>query len=246
MEIPSEMNGNITEILVSEGDELKPGHLLMKIEVSRDETEPASPIEEQAPQEAPSVANITTPQETQIEKLDSRKTLDDSPITSNVFASPGVRRLARELNINLEIMNGTGQKGRITKDDLNGYIKLQMAMSSGNVSAPKQEVDFSQWGEIEILKLTRIKRITGERLQRAWHTIPHVTQFDEADITDLNNYRKSLNNESSDKNIKITFLPFLMKAVTIVLKEMPEFNSSLDHTDQNLILIHQADLRFLL
>jgi pyruvate dehydrogenase E2 component (dihydrolipoamide acetyltransferase) len=133
-------------------------------------------------------------------------------------------------------MNGTGQKGRITKDDLNGYIKLQMAMSSGNVSAPKQEVDFSQWGEIEILKLTRIKRITGERLQRAWHTIPHVTQFDEADITDLNNYRKSLNNESSDKNIKITFLPFLMKAVTIVLKEMPEFNSSLDHTDQNLIL----------
>ena len=236
MEIPSEMNGNITEILVSEGDELKPGHLLMKIEVSRDETEPASPIEEQAPQEAPSVANITTPQETQIEELDSRKTLDDSPITSNVFASPGVRRLARELNINLEIMNGTGQKGRITKDDLNGYIKLQMAMSSGNVSAPKQEVDFSQWGEIEILKLTRIKRITGERLQRAWHTIPHVTQFDEADITDLNNYRKSLNNESSDKNIKITFLPFLMKAVTIVLKEMPEFNSSLDHTDQNLIL----------
>ena len=236
MEIPSETNGIITEILVSEGDELKPGHLLMKIEVSQDEKEPVSPKKEQATQEDSSVSNTITQQKIQIEELDSRETMDIGSVASNVFASPGVRRFARELNISLQIIKGTGQKGRITKDDLNSYIKLQMAMSSGNVSAPKKDVDFSQWGEIEILKLTRIKQITGERLQHAWQTIPHVTQFDEADITDLNNYRKSLNNESRDKNIKITFLPFLMKAVTMVLKEMPEFNSSLDHTDQNLIL----------
>ena len=96
-----------------------------------------------------------------------------------MFASPGVRRLARELGINLQIINGSGPKGRITKDDLNGYIKLQMAMSAGRIPSPQSEIDFSQWGEVEVKKLTRIKRITGERLQRAWQTIPHVTQFDE-------------------------------------------------------------------
>jgi len=153
-----------------------------------------------------------------------------------VFASPGVRRLARELGINLQVIKGSGQKNRITKNDLNSYIKLQMAISSGNIPAQKQEIDFSQWGEVEVQKLTRINRITGQRLQQAWQTIPHVTQFDNADITDLDSYRKKLKTKAAEQDIKVTFLPFLMRAATIVLKEMPEFNSSLDHTDQNLVL----------
>jgi pyruvate dehydrogenase E2 component (dihydrolipoamide acetyltransferase) len=156
--------------------------------------------------------------------------------SGGTFASPGVRRLARELGINLQTIKGSGQKGRITKDDLNGYIKLQMAMSSGITPKLKKEVDFSQWGDIEVQKLTKIKRITGERLQQAWQAIPHVTQFDEADITALDSYRKKLKKEGATKGIKVTFLPFLMKVVTAVLKEMPIFNSSLDYTDQNLVL----------
>jgi len=225
MEIPADVNGSITEILVSAGDELKAGHMLMKIELSGDAPKEKSPVEEQPQIEKP-------PPQIEITKPN----LEDMSSNNTMFASPGVRRLARELGINLQVIKGSGQKNRITKNDLNNYIKLQMAISSGNIPADKQEIDFSQWGEVEVQKLTRINRISGQRLQRAWQTIPHVTQFDNADITDLDNYRKILKKQATEKDIKVTFLPFLMKAATIVLKEMPEFNSSLDHTDQNLVL----------
>ena len=225
MEIPADVNGSITEILVSAGDELKAGHILMKIELSGDTPKEKAPVEEQPQIEKP-------PPQIEITKPN----LEDTSSNNTMFASPGVRRLARELGINLQVIKGSGQKNRITKNDLNNYIKLQMAISSGNIPAQKQEIDFSQWGEVEVQKLTRINRITGQRLQQAWQTIPHVTQFDSADITDLDIYRKKLKIKVAEQDIKVTFLPFLMKAVTIVLKEMPEFNSSLDHADQNLVL----------
>ena len=229
MEIPAEVNGTIAEILVAAGDEVKTGHLLMKIEIFGKEPEEESPTKEKS---APVLeVELKKPEPPQPELV-----LQDTSSADTVFASPGVRRLARELGINLQIIKGSGQKGRITKDDLNGYIKLQMALSSGTIPAPPLEIDFSQWGQIEIQKLTRIKRITGQRLQQAWQSIPHVTQFDEADITDLDAYRTELKTEVAKQGVKITFLPFLMKAVAIVLKEMPEFNSSLDHTGQNLVL----------
>jgi len=229
MEIPAEVNGTIAEILVAAGDEVKTGHLLMKIEIFGKAPEEESPTKEKS---APVLeVELKKPEPPQLELV-----LQDTSSADNVFASPGVRRLARELGINLQIIKGSGQKGRITKDDLNGYIKLQMALSSGTISAPPLEIDFSQWGQIEIQKLTRIKRITGQRLQQAWQSIPHVTQFDVADITELDAYRKELKTEVVKQGVKIMFLPFLMKAVAIVLKEMPEFNSSLDHTGQNLVL----------
>jgi len=229
MEIPAEVNGTIAEILVAAGDEVKTGHLLMKIEIFGKAPEEESPTKEES---APVLeVELKKPEPPQPELV-----LQDTSSADTVFASPGVRRLARELGINLQIIKGSGQKGRITKDDLNGYIKLQMALSSGTISAPPLEIDFSQWGQIEIQKLTRIKRITGQRLQQAWQSIPHVTQFDVADITELDAYRKELKTEVVKQGVKIMFLPFLMKAVAIVLKEMPEFNSSLDHTGQNLVL----------
>ena len=227
MEIPADVNGSITEILVSAGDELKPGHILMKIELSGDAPKEKVPVEEKTQKEK------SPPQ---IERTEPKLHLEDLGSSNTAFASPGVRRLARELGINLQVIKGSGQKNRITKNDLNSYIKLQMAISSGSIPAQKQEIDFSQWGEVEVQKLTRINRITGQRLQQAWQTIPHVTQFDNADITDLDSYRKKLKIKAAEQDIKVTFLPFLMKAATIVLKEMPEFNSSLDHTDQNLVL----------
>ncbi|MDC0480504.1 2-oxo acid dehydrogenase subunit E2 [Candidatus Marinimicrobia bacterium] len=227
MEIPADVSGSISEIFVATGDELKPGHLLMKIELSGDAPKTEINVKEKPPETNP---------ETIVQEIVPEPILENFGSNDNVFASPGVRRLARELGINLQGIKGSGQKGRITKNDLNGYIKLQMAMSSGAIPAPKQEIDFSQWGDVEVQKLTRIKRITGERLQQAWQSIPHVTQFDEADITDLDAYRKKLKKVGTEKGIKVTFLPFLMKAVSMVLKEMPEFNSSLDFTDQNLVL----------
>jgi pyruvate dehydrogenase E2 component (dihydrolipoamide acetyltransferase) len=197
----------------------------MKIELSGD-----APKEKVSAEEQPQIKKPPP----QIEITEPKTHLEESNKTE--FATPGVRRLARELGINLQIIKGSGQKNRITKNDLNNYIKLQMAISSGSIPAQKQEIDFSQWGEVEVQKLTRINRITGQRLQQAWQTIPHVTQFDSADITDLDIYRKKLKIKIAEQDIKVTSLPFLMKAVTIVLKEMPEFNSSLDHADQNLVL----------
>jgi len=230
MEIPAEVSGIVKDILVAAGDELKTGHLLMKIEVSDtngEDGEPETAVEEEI--------EPTADLEPEISETTPIPALEDSGSMDHVFASPGVRRLARELGINLQMIQGTGLKGRITKDDLNAYIKLQMAVSSGTLPAPQPEIDFSQWGDIEVQKLTRIKRITGERLQQAWQSIPHVTQFDEANITELDALRKEMKTAGAEKNIKVTFLPFLMKATAVVLKEMPEFNSSLDHTGQNLV-----------
>ena len=232
MEIPAEVNGTVTEIVVAAGDEVKTGQLLIKIEIS-DSTD--SVIEE--PVLTEETKQIITPtDEEKAQEVTLSPVIEDTGSTDNVFASPGVRRLARELGISLQIIKGSGPKGRITKDDLNGYIKLQMAISSGSIPVPQPVIDFSQWGDVEVQKLTKIKRITGKRLQQAWQLIPHVTQFDAADITDLDDLRKEVKKEGAEKGINVTFLPFLMKALSIVLKEMPEFNSSLDHTNQNLVL----------
>ena len=238
MEIPSDFTGTLKEILVSTGDEVSTGQLLMKIDSSdessdqdkkEDETDKTVDLSESKSEVEDSDLGNTA--STQTPKLDLNLSSD------GIFASPGVRRLARELQINLNHINGTGEKNRITKDDLNNYILRQMASSSGSsIPTPIVQEDFSQWGEIENQKLTKIKRITGKRLQAAWQTIPHVTQFDEADITDLDSYRKKLKEKLLKDGIKITFLPFLIKALTHVLKEMPEFNSSLDSSSTNLVI----------
>ena len=232
MEIPAEVNGTVTEISVSTGDEVKTGQLLIKIEIS-DSTDA---VEEEPIFTEETEQTATPSDEKKSSEITQSSAIEDNSSTDNIFASPSVRRLARELGINLKIIKGSGPKGRITKDDLNGYIKLQIAMSSGSIPVPQPVIDFSQWGDVEVQKLTKIKRITGERLQQAWKLIPHVTQFDEADITDLDVLRKEVKKSGAKKGINVTFLPFLMKALSIVLKEKPEFNSSLDHTNQNLVL----------
>jgi len=232
MEIPAEVNGTVTEIAVAAGDEVKTGQLLIKIEIS-DSTDAVvkKPFLSEETEQI-----VTPPEEEKTQEVTLSPVIEDTNSTDNVFASPGVRRLARELGINLQTIKGSGPKRRVTKDDLNGYIKLQMAMSAGPIPAPQPVIDFSQWGDVEVQKLTKIKRITGERLQQAWQLIPHVTQYDAADITDLDTRRKELKKAGAEKSIKVTFLPFLMKALSVVLKEMPEFNSSLDHNNQNLVL----------
>jgi pyruvate dehydrogenase E2 component (dihydrolipoamide acetyltransferase) len=135
-------------------------------------------------------------------------------------------------------MNGTGAKNRIIKEDVKAWVKQALAQgNSGGLGVePMPEIDYSQFGEIETQSLTRINKLTGKFLHRNWVTVPHVTQFDEADITELEKFRKQLNEENKKEGTRITVLAFLMKALVSSLKEFPRFNSSLDHTGESLIL----------
>ena len=228
MEIPSDYDGKITEVLVEEGKDVVTGEPLFKIEI-QDSTK--EEIEEETKKED------KTKEQTEV-KVESKAVFQPniSRVGDDVFASPGVRRLARELGVDLRLIKGTGAKGRTTKEDLHSYIRIKMQEGSGLSKPPKKPIDFSQWGDIEYQKLTKVNKITGSRLQEAWQDIPHVTQHNSADITDLNDYRKKLKSEAEKEGIKITFLPFLMKASVLVLKEMIRFNSSLDENEENLII----------
>lgn len=225
MEIPSENSGIVKEVFVAMGDEVKTGESLLSIETTSDnKDEQDIQKTEEGPKEVveKSVKPVEAKQETR-------------PSTDKTFASPGVRRLSRELEIDLSLVGATGEKGRITKEDLHGYIKQKMVQGGSITASSFPKIDFSQWGVVENTPLTKIQKITGERLQQAWQTIPHVTQFDEADISVLNSKRIELKKEGLKKNIKVTFLPFIIKAVVKALKEFPRFNSSLDHLGENLV-----------
>jgi len=228
MEIPSDYDGKITEVLVEEGKDVVTGEPLFKIDI-QDSTK--EKIEEETKKEDKN-------KEKKEVKVESKAVFEPNiaRVGDDVFASPGVRRLARELGIDLRLIKGTGAKGRTTKEDLHSYIRIKMQEGSGLSKPPKKPVDFSQWGDIEYQKLTKVNKITGSRLQEAWQDIPHVTQYNSADITDLNDYRKELKSEAEKEGIKITFLPFLMKASVLVLKEMIRFNGSLDENEENLII----------
>ncbi len=157
-------------------------------------------------------------------------------------ASPSVRRLARELGVDLKGVEGSGRKGRITEEDLKSHVKQRMeapaaapAAGGGLAVADAPKVDFSKFGEIEEEKLSRIKRISGPNLHRNWVSIPHVTQFDQADITEMEAFRKSSQRQAEASGTKMTPLVFLIKAVVAALKEFPHFNASLSHDGETLI-----------
>ncbi|BAU56532.1 dihydrolipoyllysine-residue acetyltransferase [Halorhodospira halochloris] len=165
-------------------------------------------------------------------------------------ASPAVRRYARELGVDLGLVSGSGRYGRIRKDDVQAFVKQTMQQAAATSAAPGPaaegtasgaipplpEIDFSQFGEVERVPLTRIQRLSGPHLHRSWLNVPHVTQFDEADITELESFRKSMQPEAENRGVKLTPLAFLVKAVSAALHEMPRFNSSLAADGQELIV----------
>jgi pyruvate dehydrogenase E2 component (dihydrolipoamide acetyltransferase) len=158
-----------------------------------------------------------------------------------LHASPSIRRYARELGVNLEAVIGTGAKGRILKQDVMAHIKAAMSSpgtgATGGLAVPAMpEIDFSRFGEIEVIPLSRIRKISGAHLHRSWVSVPHVTQFDEANITDLEAFRKSLAKEAEKKGVRLTPLVFMMKALVASLKEFPDFNASLEAGGDRLIL----------
>ncbi len=264
MEIPSPHAGTIDQLSVKVGDRVNEGDAIATLTLrdgdaaeddagDKDDAKAEVPTAETAPESEPKPA---TPADDSAE-ASQQKTgaalgserrphpgADSSVVGMNkklVHASPSIRRYARELGVNLEQVIGSGPKGRIVKSDVKSFIKSAMAggaaAAAGGVSvASAPEIDFSKFGEIETVALSRIKKISGAHLHRSWVTVPHVTQFDEADITELEAFRKSLAKEAEQRGVRMTPLIFLMKAVVSALREFPDFNASLDPAGENLIM----------
>jgi pyruvate dehydrogenase E2 component (dihydrolipoamide acetyltransferase) len=246
MEIPSPFAGTIKEVKINIGDKVSEGSLLVTLEATEDNV--AAATEKTPAKEEKAAAPAPTPAAAPAAKAPAPAAPRPSPTASlsineegfkKAHASPSVRKFARELGADLSQMTGTGEKNRILKEDVTAWVKQALAQGSRGAGLgvePMPEIDFSQFGEVETQALTRINKLTGKFLHRNWVTVPHVTQFDEADITELENFRKQLNEENKKEGTRVTVLAFLMKALVSALKEFPRFNSSLDYTGENLVL----------
>ncbi|MCY4176901.1 MAG: 2-oxo acid dehydrogenase subunit E2, partial [Endozoicomonadaceae bacterium] len=241
MEVPSPFAGKVTAVKVKEGDKLSNGDLIIEMEVKEvaDKTAVAPSSATLAPEEstaAPQQQSVSTATpESKPAKQDDLSIKADATI----HAGPAVRRLAREFGVDLAKVTGTAAKGRIVKEDVQKYVKEQLQSPSSGTSVAGipavPAVDFSKWGAIEEKPLTRLKTIAAQNFQRSWLNVPHVTQFDEADITELEIFRKSQKEQAQAKGIKLTPLPFLLKACSYALEEMPQFCASLSADGKKLI-----------
>jgi pyruvate dehydrogenase E2 component (dihydrolipoamide acetyltransferase) len=253
MDVPAPFSGKVKELKVKGGDKVSEGDLILLMEVG----ETASPVQPPSPEGV---------QESDAEPIEARREREEqrppekdrgraareaaaprprpdgeAKDFSGIHASPSVRRLARELDIDLGQIKGSGEKGRITKDDvkthLAGAAPAAAAAPAAGAGIPEiPAVDFSKFGEIETVALSRIKKISGPHLHRAWLNVPQVTHQDEADITELEPYRKQLDTEAKDQGYRVTLLAFLMRAAVSALKKFPEINASLAPDKENLIL----------
>jgi pyruvate dehydrogenase E2 component (dihydrolipoamide acetyltransferase) len=245
MDVPAPAAGRVAEVLVKIGDRVSEGSALLKLEppgapAAKAETgKPAEaerktpappPAPETKPEPAPSPSSVRSPPPAKPSGL-------PPPIEfGSVHASPSVRRLARELDIDITRLKGSGEKGRITKEDVKRALAPAGAPAAGAGIPEIPAQDFSKFGPVETKPLSRLKKLSGPHLHRAWLNIPHVTHTDEADITDLEAYRKTLDSAAKDKGYRVTMLAFLMKASVVALKEHPEFNASLSPDKESLIL----------
>ncbi len=242
MEIPTTEAGTVESVNVEKGGTISPGDIIIittgdGVQTETDDETPA-PIKETAEPPDGVKSETPVPYKATDEFISLIGPTINPELGKPVLASPSVRRFARELGCELKLVNGSGPKGRITQEDVQEYIKGRLAGggSALPIIAPGQDLDFSKWGEVEIQSLNKIKKITGKRLQQAWQAIPHVTQFDKCDITKLDKLRLHLKKVNKDKSVKVSLLPFFIKAVCILLKEMPQFNSSLDGSNENIVL----------
>lgn len=246
MEIPSSHAGVVAKLKLNIGDNVAEGSLILLLD-SASEAQGTEPIKEDVVVEAVAAAasqaaikNTSQPSASPTVSKPSLIAQVDHQDFKHAHASPAVRKFARELGVDLAQVEGSGRNARILKENVQQYVKRTLKnpapVSSGSVVEAMPEIDFSQWGEIESLKLSKINRLTGKFMHRNWLAVPHVTQFDEADITELEVFRKKSNLETADKGIKLTFLPFIMKAVVAGMKAFPRFNASLDASGESLIL----------
>ena len=220
MEIPAPFSGKVTNLAMKVGDKVSHGDLILTVESDSEpaeiESEPSVQPKEPEPVVSP---EDSTPAKDKPNKLDQKKEEISLATEPDSHASPSIRKLARELGVSLSKISGSGQKGRILAEDLKSYVK--QIVTTGNID-----------DEVEIIPLSRIKKISGKHLTHCWTTIPHVTQFDEVNIEQMEQFRQ----HQKERNIKLSPLVFIMKAVVQVLKNHPNFNASLDKNGENLVI----------
>lgn len=251
MELPSPRAGVIKELKVKVGDKVSEGSLILVLEdITEDKIK--GEVEEEVKEVAEQREEVTAPSKEPVTAppapigprpppppLRTAETVRGSR-SAKAHASPAVRHLARELGVDLGLVTGTGPKGRLLKEDVKAFARqmLSGAEVRGNkllVSAVPP-IDFSKFGRTELRPLSKIKRLAGENLHRSWITVPHVFHFDEADITELEAFRQAKLKAAAEQDIKLTLLPFLLKAAVVALKRHPEFNASLTSDGEGLVL----------
>lgn len=250
IDVPAEVAGTIESVLVNVGDKISQGSVLGIIDVivASPVVAPADTVVEKiasAPASAPALVPKSSP--TPVQQSRSLPAIDETNF-SKAHASPSVRKLARELGVNLVQVSGKGSKSRILHDDVKAFVKAILTGQAGAPSGaglPKvPSIDFSKFGEIDDQALTRIQKISGPRLQASWINLPHVTQHDLADITELEKKRQELKGPAKERGISLTPLAFVMKACALALKEFPKVNSSLSDDGESLIFKRYCHLGF--
>lgn len=248
MEFPATYNGEVKRLLVSLGEQLKFGDQLLEV-LTADADERAevnSEIKVEsgtniASQKNESISTAAVSHTQKAPRVQQTVQVSNAYRNVNVHAGPAARRLSRELGVDLGLVKPSGPRERILKDDIKAFVKVNLGKGGGSKANTIFEfehptTDFSKFGEIELQKLSRIKKVSAKNLSRAWLTIPHVTQFDEADITELEDFRKNNKNALKEQGVNLTPLAFLVKASALALKEFPRFNASLDNNGEQLIL----------
>jgi pyruvate dehydrogenase E2 component (dihydrolipoamide acetyltransferase) len=245
MDVPSPAAGKITEIVVKVGDKVSMGSLVARLDaggqagqIASDQEDEADAKEEEDAAEAPQTSPVA-PRD--LPRRPAKPSAGPAlPDFSGVHAGPAVRRLGRELGLDLNLIKGTGEKARITREDLKGALSRGATGSSGGGALPSvPQVDFGKFGPIDTVPLSRIKKISGPRLHASWVNIPHVTHTDDADITDLDAFRKALDDDAKkdkSKPYRVSLLPLLMRAAVSTLKAFPTFNAALSPGGDSLIL----------
>ena len=234
MEIPSPVSGKIVALAVKEGDSVAQGDAIADVESTSGSTTPASPVAQ--PSEPVAPVALAAAQSQKIEPPAAEIS------GSLVHAGPAVRALARELGVDLTKVPSSGPRGRITKDDLHNFVKAKLSQKeagpavTGGTGIPAiPPVDFAAFGPVERIPMTKIHKLTADNMTRCWLNVPAVTQFDEADITDLEAFRKSMKAEAEKKGVKLTPLPFLIKASAYALAELPQVNASIDPATDEIV-----------
>ena len=258
MEIPATVAGTVVELLVAEGDQLAEGAAVAMIDVA-EQVADAAPMpgesEATAASDAPSVDDVGAEQKASAVKeapaaketpvVETVSAASETPVLSvevadEIYAGPAVRKLARELGVQLVRVDGTGPQGRVLKEDLQQFVRKVIrepvgAVTGGTGIPSVPEIDFSKFGEVEVTPRTKLDKLTATNMHRSWLNVPHVTQFDEADITDLEEFRAGLKAEAEQRSTRITPLPFLLKACALALRDNPKINSSLARSGEDLV-----------
>lgn len=236
MEVPASASGKVVELTIKEGDKVSKGSPIGRLQVVG-----SAPASTPAPASAPAAPTPEKPVAAAAPVAEAAASTKTNP---SVYAGPAVRKLARQLGVDLSEVSANGPRGRITKDDVRGFVKSVMEnRSKGSAAAPvvgggipaMPQIDFSQFGEIELVKMSKIKKVTAFNMTRNWLNIPAVTQFDDVDITELESFRKAMKDEADKAGVKLTPVPFLLKACAAALKAEPSFNVSLHADGEHIV-----------